>query len=74
MLRGTQNLRSHGEGFRNACVMRRFDEMKRTCAHCGMFEDEDDILVRWQGPDCSLRSLVFLGRCAAAFGHTGGAQ
>ena len=51
-----------------------FDEMKRMCAYCGMFEDEDDILVRCQGPDCSLRSAdyelpgVFHGRCAAAVG------
>ena len=52
----------------------------RTCAYCGMFEDEDDILVRCQGPDCSLRSTdyeipgVFHGRCAAALGHSGGAR
>ena len=45
-----------------------------------MFEDEDDILVHCQGPDCSLRSAdyetlgVFHGRCAAALGHSGGAQ
>ena len=57
-----------------------FDEMKRTSAYCGMFEDEDDILVRCQGPDCSLRSAdheilaVFHGRCAAALGHSGGAR
>ena len=44
------------------------------------FEDEDDILVRCQGPNCSLRSLdyeisgVFHGRCAAALGYSGGAQ
>ena len=61
------------------CYEEEFDEMKRTCAYCGMFEDEDDILVRCQGPDCSLRSAdcelpgVFHGRCAAA-GHSGGAQ
>ena len=54
--------------------------MKRTCAYCGMFEDEDDILVRCQGPDCSLRSAdsdipgVFHGRCVAALGHSGGAR
>ena len=62
------------------CYEEEFDEMKRTCAYCGMFEDEDDILVRCQGPDCSLRSAdyelpgVFHGRCAAALGHSGGAQ
>ena len=45
--------------------------MKLACAYCGTFEDEDDILVRCQGPDCSLRSAdydilgVFHGRCAA---------
>ena len=27
------------------CNEEEFDEMKRTCAYCGMFEDEDDILV-----------------------------
>ena len=54
--------------------------MKRTCAYCGMFEDEDDILVCCQGPNCSLRSAdcelpgVFHGRCAAALGHSGSAQ
>ena len=47
---------------------------------CGMFEDEDDILVRCQGPDCSLRSAdyeipgVFHGRCAAVLGFSGGAR
>ena len=57
-----------------------FDEMKRTCACCGMFEDEDDILVRCQGPDCSLRSAdyeipgVFHGRCSAVLGFSGGAR
>ena len=62
------------------CYEEGFDEMKRTCAYCGMFEDEDDILVRCQGPDCSLRSAdyeitgVFHGRCAAALGHSGGAR
>ena len=62
------------------CYEESFDEMKRTCAYCGMFEDEDDILVRCQGPDCSLRSAdyeipgVFHGRCAAALGHSGGAR
>ena len=62
------------------CYEERFDEMKRSCDYCGMFEDEDDILVRCQGPDCSLRSAdyeipgVFHGRCAAALGHSGGAQ
>ena len=35
------------------CCKQEFDEMKRACAYCGMFEDEDDILVRCQGPDCS---------------------
>ena len=81
LLQTRQNLRGHGEGFRNVCVTRRgFDEMKRTCAYCGMFQDEDDILVRCQGPDCSLRSAdneisgVFHGRCAAASGHSGGAR
>ena len=45
-----------------------------------MFEDEDDILVCCQGPDCSLRSAdyemlgVFHGRCAAALGHSGGTR
>ena len=45
-----------------------------------MFEDEDDILVCCQVPDCSLRSAdyeipgVFHGRCAAALGHSGGAR
>ena len=54
--------------------------MKRTCAYCGMFEDEDDILVCCQEPDCSLRSAdyeilgVFHGRCGAALGHSGGAR
>ena len=54
--------------------------MQRACACCGMFEDEDDILVCCQGPDCSLRSAdyelpgVFHGRCAAAVGHSGGAR
>ena len=44
------------------------------------FEDEDDILVCCQGPDCSLRSAdyeipgVFHRRCAAALGHSGGAR
>ena len=44
------------------------------------FGDEDDILVRCQGPNCGLRSLdyeisgVFHGRCAAALGYSGGAQ
>ena len=62
------------------CYEEEFDEVKRTCAYCGMFEDEDDILVRCQGPDCSLRSVdyelpgVFHGRCAAALGHSGGTQ
>ena len=62
------------------CCEEVFDEMKRTCAYCGMFEDEDDFLVRCQGPDCSLRSAdcetpgVFHGRCAAALGHSGGAR
>ena len=54
--------------------------MKRTCAYCGMFGDEDDILVRCHGPDCSLRSAdyeipgVFHGRCAAVLGLSGGAR
>ena len=59
------------------CCKQEFDEMKRACAHCGMFEDEDDILVRCQGPDRSLRSAdyeMFHGRCAAALGHSGGAR
>ena len=57
------------------CCEQEFDEMKRVCAYCGMFEEEDDVLVRCQGPDCSLRSAdyeipgVFHGRCAAALGH-----
>ena len=41
------------------CYEEEFDEMKRTCAYCGMFEDEDDILVRCQGPNCSLRSADY---------------
>ena len=51
-----------------------FDEMMRTCAYCGRFEDDDDISVRCQGPNCSLRSVdyelpgLFHVRCAAAFG------
>ena len=59
------------------CSEEGFDEMKLTCAYCGMFDDEDDILVRCQGPDCSLRSAdydvpgVFHGRCAAASGPLG---
>ena len=62
------------------CYEESFDEMKRTCADCGMFEDEDDILVCCQGLDCSLRSAdydipgVFHGRCAASWGHSGGAR
>ena len=36
------------------CYEEEFDEMKRTCAYCGMFEDEDDILVRCQGPGLQL--------------------
>ena len=31
------------------CYEDEFDEMKRTCAYCGRFEDEDVILVRCQG-------------------------
>ena len=57
------------------CYEEGFDEMKRTCAHCGMFEEDDDILVRCQGPECSLRSYeipgVFHGRCAEALGDSG---
>ena len=50
------------------CYEEEFVEMKRTCAYCGIFEDEDDILVRCQGPDCSLRSAdyelpPFLAEC-----------
>ena len=62
------------------CYEEEFDEMKRTCAYCGRFEDEDDILVRCQGPNCSLRSVeyelpgLFHGRCAAAFGYSGSAH
>ena len=62
------------------CYEEEFDEMKRTCAYCGMFEDEDDILGCCQGPKCSLRSAdyelpgVCHGRRAAALGHSGGAQ
>ena len=54
--------------------------MKRTCSYCGRFEDEDDILVRCQGPNCSLRSVdyelhgLFHGRCAAALGYSGSAH
>ena len=54
--------------------------MKRTCAYCGWFEDEDDILVRCQEPNCSLRSVdselpgLFHGRYAAAVGDTGSAH
>ena len=61
------------------CYEERFDEMKRTCAYCGMYE-EDDILACCQGPDCSLRSAdyeilgVFHGRCTAALVHSGGAR
>ena len=62
------------------CYEVEFDEMKRTCAYCGKFEDEDDILVRCQGPNCSLRSVdyelpgLFHGRCAAALGYSGSAH
>ena len=60
------------------CYEECFDEMKRTCAHCGMFEDDDDILVQCQGPECSLRPYgipgVFHGRCAKALGFSGGAR
>ena len=62
------------------CYEQGFDEKKRACAYCGMLEDEDDILVGCQGPDCSLRSAdyellgVFHGRCAAALGHSGGVR
>ena len=54
--------------------------MRRTCAYCGRFEDEDDILVRCQGPNCRLRSVdnellgLFHGRCAAALGFSGSAH
>ena len=54
--------------------------MKRTCAYCGRFEDEGDILVRCQGPNCSLRSVdyelsgLFHGRLAAALGYSGSAH
>ena len=49
--------------------------MKRAFAFCGMLEDEGDILVCCQGPNCSLRLPgVFHGRCAAALGHSGGAR
>ena len=41
------------------CYEEGFDEMKGTCACCGMFEDEDDILVRCQGPNCSFRSTDY---------------
>ena len=83
MLRGTYESKAHLEmrlASKCLCYEEEFDEMKRTCAYCGMFEDEGDILVRCQGTDCSLRSAdyelpgVFHGRCAAALGHSGGAQ
>ena len=55
--------------------------MKRTRAYCGMFEDDDDLLlVRCQGPVCSVRSVDyeipagFHERCADALGHSGGAR
>ena len=41
------------------CYEEGFDEMKRTRAYCGMFEEEDDTLARCQGPDCSLRSADY---------------
>ena len=61
------------------CYEEEFFVMKRTCAHCGRFEDDDDILVPCQGPECSLRSSygicgVFHGRCAAALGFSGSAR
>ena len=65
LLRVLQNLKGHGEGFRNVRVFETFVL---------------DILVRCQGPDCSLRSAdyaipgVFHGRCAAALGHSRGAR
>ena len=40
------------------CCEQGFDEMKRACAYCGMLEDEDDILVCCQVPECSLRADV----------------
>ena len=60
------------------CYEECFDEMMRTCSHCGMFEEDDDILVQCQGPECSLRPYgipgVFYGRCAEALGFSGGAR
>ena len=36
------------------CYEDRFDEMKRSCAYCGMIEDEDDTLVCCQGAGLQL--------------------
>ena len=36
------------------CYEEEFDEMKRTCAYCGMFEDEDDILCPLPGAGLQL--------------------
>ena len=48
------------------CFEEEFDEMKRTCAYCGMFEDVRSADYELPG--------VFHGRCAAALGHSGSAQ
>ena len=61
------------------CYEEGFEEMKRTCAHCGMFvDDDDDILVPCQGPECRLRIYgicgVFHRRCAVALGYSGSAR
>ena len=39
------------------CYDDEFDEMKRTCAYCGRFEDEDDIFGPLPFPSCSFRSV-----------------
>ena len=61
---------------KNLCYEEEFDVMKRTCAYCGRFEDDDDVLVPCQGSECSLRSNygipgVFHGHCAEALGYSG---
>ena len=38
-----------------------FDEMKRTCAYCGMFEGEDDMLVRCQGQIAACVQCCYFG-------------
>ena len=43
------------------CNEEEFDEMKRTCAYCGMFEDEDDISVaRGQIAACVQSTVNYL--------------